>query len=141
MDPERARAVAAFAYVLGRVAHADLDISASETAAMERLVMKHGGLPEDQAVLVVEIAKSQNRLFGGTENYLVTRELKEITPREEREELVSSLFAISAADDSISTTEEKEIRLIADELGITHADYVKIRSRFSAQRDVIRGLD
>ena len=33
IEPKRARYLAAFAYILGRVAHADLDISAEETYA------------------------------------------------------------------------------------------------------------
>lgn len=140
MDPDRARYIAAFAYVLGRVAHADMHVSDEETGAMEALVMKHGHLPEDQAVLVVEIAKSQNRLFGGTENYLVTREFRELASREQREELLRCLFAVSAADGAISTVEEKEVRLTADQLGIPHAEYVSIRSEFGKFRDVMRGL-
>ena len=51
LEPERARFVAAFAYVLSRVAHADLKISEDETRAMERIVPDHGGLPEGQAVM------------------------------------------------------------------------------------------
>ena len=38
LEPDRARHLARFAYLLGRVAHADQHASASETAAMERLV-------------------------------------------------------------------------------------------------------
>ena len=79
MDSEKARYIAAFAYILGRVAHADLDISPVETRSMEEIVQKLGHLPEDQAVLVVQIAKSQHRLFGGTENFLVTREFAQLS--------------------------------------------------------------
>jgi uncharacterized protein (DUF433 family) len=49
LDPERARYVAAFAYLLGRVARADRVVTAEETSAMERLVVQHGGLTEPQA--------------------------------------------------------------------------------------------
>ncbi|NIM63068.1 MAG: hypothetical protein GTO30_15925, partial [Acidobacteria bacterium] len=60
--------------MLSRVAHADLDISDDETRAMEELVIETGGLPEEQAIIVVQMAKTQNLLFGGTENYLVAKE-------------------------------------------------------------------
>src|SRR5262245_13941079 len=78
LDPGRARFLAAFAYVLSRVAGADQHVSDIETAKMIELVQRFGHLSEAQSVLVVEIAKSQNRLFGGTENFLVTREFREI---------------------------------------------------------------
>src|SRR5512146_1126955 len=67
MPPERARYIAAFAYILSRVARADLNISEMETAEMERRVVQVGGLPEEQAILVVQMAKTQATLFGGTE--------------------------------------------------------------------------
>ena len=140
LDPERARFVAAFAYIMGRVANADLDISADESRAMEKLVREHGGLPDDQALLVVEIAKSQNRLFGGTENFLVTREFGEIASRGEKLGLLDCIFAVSAADGSISVVEEEQVRRISSELGLSHQQYVETRARYSAYRDVMRGF-
>ena len=66
LDTDRARYIATFAYILGRVAMADLEISEDETRAMEQIVTDRSGLPPEQAVMVVQIAKSQNLLFGGT---------------------------------------------------------------------------
>jgi uncharacterized tellurite resistance protein B-like protein len=140
LPPERAQFVAAFAYVLGRVAHADHQVSEAETATMERLVARRAGLPEEQAVLVVEMAKSQNRLFGGTENFLVTRDLRESTSEEERRRLLDLLFAVSAADDEISAVEEAQIRQIASELGLTLADFVEARAAWAGKRSVLRAL-
>ena len=45
---------------------------------MEQLVVGLSGLPEEQAILVVQIAKSQATLFGGTENFLVTGEFNKM---------------------------------------------------------------
>ncbi|HXO22502.1 MAG TPA: TerB family tellurite resistance protein [Thermoanaerobaculia bacterium] len=135
-----ARYVAAFAFILARVANADLDISAVETRRMERLLIEHAGLPEEQAILAVQIAKAQSRLFGGTENFLVTREFKQIASREQCLTLLDCLFAVAAADDSISSGEENEIRQIASELALTLSDLDGVRSRYSAQREVLKGL-
>ncbi len=122
LDAARARYLAAFAYVLSRVAGADLDISDVETAEMVRLVERVGHLPEAQAIVVVEIAKSQNRLFGGTENFLVTREFREIATDEQRRELLECLFAVAAADQAITGEEEAQIWQIAAELGFRHEE-------------------
>jgi uncharacterized tellurite resistance protein B-like protein len=140
LSPERARYVAAFAYVLSRVAHADLEITPDETRKMEEIVRRDGHLPEDQAVLVVEIAKAQSRLFGGTENFLVTREFAGLAGREQRRELLDCLFAVAAADGGISSPEEAQIRQIASELGFSHREYVEARSAWSGHREVLRGL-
>lgn len=140
LEPERARYIGAFAYVLGRVANADLEISAAESKAMEEIVERFGDLPRAQAILVVEIAKSQNRLFGGTENYLVTRELQRIASREQCEELLHCLFAVSAADGSISSSEEGQILQVAEELGFSREAYVEVRSRYNEKRSVIQRI-
>ncbi len=130
LPPDRARYIAAFAYLLGRAARADLDISAEETAVMERIVMNEGGLPEEQAVLVVQIAKTQTRLFGGTENFLVTREFERIATREQKLALLECLFAVTAADEKITTTEDNAVRQIASELKLDHEDFITARLRF-----------
>jgi uncharacterized tellurite resistance protein B-like protein len=138
LEPARARHIAAFAFVLARVARADLVITDEETAAMERLVREQTGLPEEQAVLVVEIARHQNMLFGGTDNFLVTRELKASASHEEKLALLRCLFAVSAADESISTDEEGIITQIAAELGIDREEMTRVRSEFRGKRAVFR---
>jgi uncharacterized tellurite resistance protein B-like protein len=140
LPPERARYVAAFAFILARVANADLEISEEETRRMEQILQGLGNLPMEQAVLAVQIAKAQHRLAGGTESFLVTRELKEIATREQCRELLDCLFAVSAADDSISAPEEAQIRQIASELGFTLGELVEIRSAWSHKRDVLKGF-
>ena len=130
LEPESARYIAAFAYILSRVARADLVISAEETRVMERIVMERSGLPEPQAVLVVQIAKTQTALLGGTENYLVTREFGRSASAEQKLQLIDCLFAVCAADDNISAVEDNEIRQVADELRIERPDLIAIRSRY-----------
>ena len=68
LEPEQAKYLAAFAYVLARVANADLRIDESETAEMERIAVNLAHLSAGEASLVVEIAKSQTRMLGGTVN-------------------------------------------------------------------------
>ena len=130
LDPERARHIAAFAYILGRVANVDLEVSKDETRAMERIVRELGGIGDEEAVLVVQIAKAQHALFGSTESYVVTREFGRFASQEEKESLLECLFAVSAADLDVSNEEEAEIRKIAGELDLSHADFIEARSRF-----------
>jgi uncharacterized tellurite resistance protein B-like protein len=130
LEPDRAKFIASFAYILSRAARADLNISPEEVALMERTVMEHGNLPQEQAVLVVQIAKTQNLLFGATENFLVTREFNRMATHEQKLALLYCLFAVTAADESISTIEDNEVSQIADELRIEHKDFIAVRSGF-----------
>jgi uncharacterized tellurite resistance protein B-like protein len=127
LAPERARYLAAFAYLLGRVAHADQHVSPEETAAMEALVRRHGQLSQDQAMVVVQLAKTSNLLFGGTANFLVAREFSQLATYEQKLALMQCLFALSATDEAISTAEEGELHRIANELRIDHSDLIALR--------------
>ena len=140
MPEDRASHLAAFAYILGRIAHADSEFSETETRKMEEIVRDLGHLPEAQAVLVVEIAKSQVRLFGGTDNFLVTRRFKEITTGEQRTELLDCIFAVSAADESISALEEGQAGQIAKELGLTHDEFVNARLTYREHLEAVKQL-
>jgi len=132
MDPAQATYVASFAYVLSRVAYSDMDISAAETREMERLVVEWAGLQEPVAVLVVEIAKTQARLEGATEDFLVTRRFRDVSTVEQRTALLHCLFAVaSAAGDAISAEENATIREISDELGFTLAELNAVRRQYA----------
>ena len=138
LDPDEARFLASFAFVLARVAYSDSEISGDESRRMEEVLRDVGRLTDAQAVLVVQIAKSQQLLKGGTENYLVTREFGRIADREQKERLLHCLFEISAADDSISLVEENEIKTIAAELKFEHKEFSAIRSKYNTQRSILK---
>lgn len=144
LPEDRARYLAGFAYILGRAAYADASVSAAETAKMQEIVQTLGHLPEPQAVLVVEMAKSQVKLLGGTEDFLVSRRFREISTPEQRMELLECVFAVLAADDSITVAEEGQARQICKELGLTHEQFITARSVFRehlAALKTLRGSD
>ncbi|MEZ5286560.1 MAG: TerB family tellurite resistance protein [Vicinamibacterales bacterium] len=127
LEPARARHLARFAYLLGRVAHADQHVTPEETRAMEALVVDAGGLTPDQAVIVVGLAKSANRLFGSTADYEVARDFSEESTYDEKLALARCLFRVAATDESISVAEESEIHRIATHLKIQPADLTALR--------------
>jgi uncharacterized tellurite resistance protein B-like protein len=140
LPPERARYLAAFAYVLARVANADLRITETETAAMERAVAETAGLPPEETALAVEIAKSQARLLGGTENYVVTREFRQLSQHADRLRLLECLYAVAAADGSISAAESSEIDRIGEELGLARPEVLAVRAAWNDKLSALQGL-
>jgi uncharacterized tellurite resistance protein B-like protein len=141
MDPDRARFVAAFAYLLGRVASADRAVSDAETKAMERIVAAEGGLTPAQAVVVVQIAKTENLLFGGTEDFRVAQEFRQISTPDERRALLRCLFAVSASDESVVVAEDNEIRRVSMELRVPHAEFIAARQEVREHLAVLRKPD
>ncbi len=135
---EEARFLAAFAYVLARVASADLEISAEESAEMVLRVKETSELSEAQATLVVTIARTQALTLGGTENYIVTRQFKDLSTRAQRVALLRCLFGVAAADESISSVENAEITAIGTELGFTREEIAGVRAAFREMLSVLK---
>jgi uncharacterized tellurite resistance protein B-like protein len=127
------RFIAGYAYVLARVAHADLQVSEPELAFMEHAVVQVGHLSEPQAVLVVEMARNMNELYGATDDYVVTREFAQKATREQREDLLRTAFAMGAADHSITAPESAELNEVGKELGFRADEIDSIRVEFSDQ--------
>lgn len=127
---DTAKYLAGFAYVLARVANADFEIDEDETREMERIATSLAELSEAEAALVVQIAKSQARLLGATENYVVTREFRRTATDAQRGNLLQCLFAVAAADGTISSEESSEIAAIGDELGFTRPEINSLRSTY-----------
>ena len=138
LSEKEAKWIASFAYILGRVAHADLEISAEETRRMEHILQESGSLLEEQATLVVQIAKTHNYLFGGTKNFIITREFGRVANHSQKLDLLRCLFSVSSSDQSISTIEDNEIRGIAREIGLNHSDFIAARSNYIEHLAVLK---
>ena len=135
---DRARFLAAFAYILTRAAAADMEISEVESRAIEKLVAEHGGLPEAQAILVTQIARNQSLLYSGTEDYLVTRQFRELSTDEDRLALLRCCYLVGAADDTITAQESDTLQEIAKELDIERDAVNVIRNEFAPKLAAIQ---
>jgi len=132
--PERARLLAAFAYLLGRVAFADHDVSADERAVMESRLITDGAVSADQAQQLVQLAVAATGSHGAAEDYQVAREFEALATREEKLQLLRALFTVSAQH-GITTVEDNEISRIAGALRLERSAVTALRLEF---RDAIR---
>ena len=130
LPPETARLLACLAYVLARAAYADLQISDAETAAMEQ-ELSTSGLDPSQAVLVVEMAKLQEKTGGGTTDYSVTREFRELSTPEQKVMALRACYRVCTADDAISGMEISMLDEIASELEMPREEVAAVRAEFA----------
>ena len=79
------------------------------------------------------MAKLQAKTVGGTEDYVVTREFRNLSTEEQRRNVLHACFVIAAANGSISSEESTEINEIARELDIDPAEVNEIRAAFHDQ--------
>jgi uncharacterized tellurite resistance protein B-like protein len=87
------------------------------------------------------MARQQSILFGASEDYLVTREFREISTKEQRIALLDCLFAVSAADRSISALEGRVLMQIADELKLERKEYTALRTAYREYLSVLQKPD
>jgi len=140
LPPEEARYLACFAYVMSRAAAADFHISDEETALMEQFAIQFGGLDSAQAVLVVQMAKIQARVHGATEDFVVTREFRDISTLEQRVALLRCCFAIGAEDGTITADEAATVNEIARELDVERDVVNAVRAEFHEQLSAVQAL-
>lgn len=130
LEPERARFIACFAYILGRVARADHQVTDQERTEMSRIIAGHAAITPEQAAIAAGIATAHGLKHGGTEDFLVTREFARLTDRDQRLALLDCLYALSSVDRPIITLEDNEVRRIASELKLEHADFIRARTAY-----------
>jgi uncharacterized tellurite resistance protein B-like protein len=140
MPEDRARYLAGFAYILSRAALADMDADSAETAEMERIVVETGGIPEAEAVLVVEMAKTQSRLYGATEDYIITRDWSSRATTDQKLALLRACYKVGAASTLISAEENATLGQIAKEMGLDADEEKSVRSGFYEDLAVVQAL-
>jgi hypothetical protein len=64
--------------------------------------------------------------------------LRDRASPEEKQALLHSLFAVAAADETITVPEEESIRQISRELLLTNDEYLGIRTAYSEKRAVMK---
>jgi uncharacterized tellurite resistance protein B-like protein len=129
LPPERARLLAAFTYLLGRVAFADHEVSDAERAVMETRLATEGDVSAAQAQHLVHLAVAATGSHGAAEDYQVAREFEQLATREEKLQLLRALFAVSAQH-GITTPEDNEINRIARVLRLERSDVTALRHEF-----------
>ena len=137
---ERARFVACAAYVIARAASADDSVSDAASKYMEQILVDQTGLDASEAALVVETAKLQALSTGGTDDYLVTREFRDVSTIEQRLDILRACFAVAAIDGTIDAAESFTIDEIALELDLEPPALARLRGQFADRFSAVQAL-
>jgi uncharacterized tellurite resistance protein B-like protein len=140
-DDPTARYLAAFSYVLGRLAASDQEIDDAEVAAIERALVEIADIEPGHARLVAEAAHIEAREKGGTQNYVATRDFRKFATREQRALLLKCLLQVASADGEISIQESSEILNIAAELGFGFPELKALRAELYGRKKQLREDD
>jgi len=134
LDDDTARYLAAFAYVLARVAASDHEVDDSEVAVIERALVDIAELDPGHARLVAEAAHAEAEEEGGTQDYIATRDFRTLATREQHVLLLKCLMQVATADGEITAHESSEILQIAGELGFAFPEIKALKAALYKQK-------
>lgn len=140
LPPDEARFGAAFAYLLARIAGADLRTEEAERSEMARHLETFAGLDPDRAALLSDTAIRAAQTYSASDDHLVTRAFRDMSESAERLHLIRCLYAVAAADKTISTREDNVIFDVATSIGVPREDVVGIRAEFRDYLGTLKAL-
>lgn len=124
----------AAAALLIEVARADFQQDASEEASMAALLASTLKLSEAQVgELLSEAGEAVDQ---ATSLYEFTRAVNDYYKREDKIELMTSLWQVAYADQSLDKYEEHIIRRIADLIYVSHEDFIRCKLKVRNALDV-----
>ncbi|MEM6302401.1 MAG: TerB family tellurite resistance protein [Pseudomonadota bacterium] len=124
----------AAAALLIEVARADFQQDASEEASMAALLASTLKLSEAQVgELLSEAGEAVDQ---ATSLYEFTRAVNDYYKREDKIELMTSLWQVAYADQSLDKYEEHIIRRVADLIYVSHEDFIRCKLKVRNALDV-----
>ncbi len=140
LPAEDSRFIAAFAYLLARIAGADLRIEDGERTTMVERLGRFAEVDDQRAELLADAAIQLAELNSASDNHLVARAFRDMSDEKSRLSLLRCLYAVAAADDLITTVEDNEIFEIATEIGVSRTDVVALRAEHREQLGTLKAL-
>ena len=140
LPPEEARFVAAFSYLLARVAAADLRTDDVERDSIAQRLETFAEIDPDRARLLAEAAIEAAAADHASDDHLVARAFRDMTEQPERIRLIRCLYAVASSDENISAVEDNEIFEIAVAIGIRREDVISLRMEFKEHLGALKAL-
>lgn len=132
------RLVTAVAGLLACVAYADREFSEPEQRAMRTELARLPGMEPASADRVVSVLSNDIQPLVSNGDHGWVRDLRELTTREQRLEILDVLLDLAAADGVIDHSEVNYLRRLATQLGLEQQEYNAAQAR---HRDKLGLLD
>ena len=119
----------ATAALLIEVASADHSVDPGELDRIKSILQQKFGLDTEQLNLLTELARSEQD--EATSLYQFTQLINEHCNPEDKFKLITAMWEVAFADDTIDKYEEHLIRRVSDLIYVSHSDF--IRAKHAAQ--------
>jgi len=124
---DRSGLTTARAALLLAISQADHDESAPERERVMQLLMRRLGMPEDEAIQLLEEAAES--LDQSVSLYDFTRDLRLALAPAERLKLMEDLWQVAFADGQLDPHEEHLLRRVNDLLGVPQRGFIQAKLR------------
>ena len=94
----------------------------------------------DRAKLLAEAAIRAAATYSASDDHLVARAFRDMTEEPERVRLLRCLYAVAAADETISTVEDNEIFDVAMAMGVRRTAVIAVRLEFKKYLGSLKAL-
>jgi uncharacterized tellurite resistance protein B-like protein len=126
-DDFRLAAVALLVHLAG----ADGTMAESERRRLRELVETQFGLNGEMTTRLIQLAEAQDRQ--AVDFYHFTHALTKVLDQDGRQKIIAMLWEIAFADGAVSEVEESIVARIADLLGVSAPDRVRLRRQVAAE--------
>jgi uncharacterized tellurite resistance protein B-like protein len=128
-DEDVQRVVVAIAGLLACVAYADQEYHPKEEEMVRSELSRVHGLSAEAVDAICAVLASKISVVVAAGDYRWVRDLRELTGREQRLEILELLLELAAADEEFSMTEANYLRRLTTALGLEQADYNAAQAR------------
>jgi len=140
-DEGEIKRITSVAGLLGKVAYADMNISEVEQQHIRQVLETHLHLSSQAAHKILKLLGEHRAQLYSIEDFIYLRMVNTLFDKEEKLRLLSTLFTIAAADNSVSAAEDAVLWSIAKGLKLSHREFVSVRAEFKDQLDVLKSQD
>jgi len=128
-DDDAQRVVIGVAGLLACVAFADHEYHPNEERMVREELGRIHGLSPRAADAICAVLSAQIGPIVAAGDHRWVRDLRELTDREQRLEILDVLLDLAAADDEFSMTEANYLRRLATALGLEQAEYNEAQAK------------
>ena len=128
MNEEGILITSCVAGLLARVAYVDFHLDVKEQEVMKDLLGQFHFIANIDPCIVAQIAIKHIKEMAGLENHLYVHPLKNLLSKDERYNIIQSLFLIAASDGSVEVVESEEIRLITKGFELSNQHFLAARA-------------